>query len=72
MKIGDLVRVYKHGAIGVITEVFDDLNPRDPWVRVAFAQPSHTYQWCKQSLLEVIKEGGREDPLPGALNSGSL
>ena len=72
VKIGDLVRVYKHGAIGVVTEIFDDLNPKDPWIRVAFTHPSHTYQWCKRSGLEVIKERDHKGPLPGVDYTGSL
>tara|TARA_R100000664_G_C2743019_1_gene131218 strand:- start:460 stop:684 length:225 start_codon:yes stop_codon:yes gene_type:complete len=71
---GDLVKVVKHGAIGVVTEIFDDLNPRDAWVRVAFTHPSHTYQWVKQSGLIVIKEGTLSGPLSSGANkvSGSL
>jgi len=72
MKKGDLVRVYKHGAIGLVVELFDDLDSEDPWVRVAFTHPNPTTQWVKRSGLEIIKEGGRKDPLPGAKMSGSL
>ena len=72
MKIGDLVRIYKHGAIGVVTEIFDDLNPKDPWIRVVFTHPSHTHQWCKESGLEVIKEGGHKDPPREDAYTGSL
>ena len=64
--------MYKHGAIGVVMEIFGDLNPQDPWVRVIFTTPAQTYQWCKQSGLELIKEGGHKDPPLGAVNSGSL
>ena len=72
MNIGDLVRIYKHGAIGVVTEIFDDLNPKDPWIRVAFTHPSHTYQWCKESGLEVIKEGDHKGPPHDGVRTGSL
>ena len=72
MKIGDLVRIAKHGAIGVVTEIFDDLNPQDPWIRVAFTHPSHTYQWCKQSGLERIKEGDPKGPPLDGVHTGSL
>jgi hypothetical protein len=72
VKIGDLVRIYKHGAIGVVTDIFDDLNPKDAWIRVAFTHPSATYQWCKESGLELIKERDPKDPLPGGTHTGSL
>jgi|TARA_R100000008_G_scaffold36373_1_gene20731 FAD/FMN-containing dehydrogenase len=72
MKIGDLVRVYKHGAIGIITEVFADLGPADPWIRVAFTHPAPQHQWVKATGLELIKEGSPSGSLPGAVTSGSL
>ncbi len=56
MKPGDLVRILKHGGIGIITEIFDDLNPNEPWVRVLFTHPAQTYQWCKASGLELLKK----------------
>lgn len=56
MKPGDLVRISKHGSIGIVTELFDDLNPKDPWIRVLFTHPTQTYQWCKLGGLELIKE----------------
>ena len=73
MKQGDLVRIFKHNAIGIVTEVFADLNPKEPWIRVLFTHPTQTYQWCKLSGLELItKEGGLNAPLPGVDASGSL
>ena len=72
MKKGELVRVYKHGAIGLVVELFDDLDSDDPWVRGAFTHPHPTTQWVKRSGLELIKEGGQNDPLLGAKMSGSL
>jgi len=72
VKIGDLVRIHKHGAIGVVTEIFDDLNPKEPWIRVLFTHPQQTYQWCKQSGLELIKEGDPKDPLLDGALTGSL
>ena len=72
MKVGDLVQIEKHGAIGIVTDIFDDLDPKNPWVRVAFTHPHQTYQWCKQSGLQVIKEGDHQGPLLGATKSGSL
>ena len=72
MKIGDLVRVYRHGAIGIIADIFDDLDPENPWVKVMFTSPKQTYQWCKVSGIEIIKERGHKDPLRGNNVSGSL
>ena len=73
MKPGDLVRISKHGAIGIVTEIFADLNPREPWIRVLFTHPSQTYQWCKLSGLVLAKqeEGLVAPPLVNSA-SGSL
>jgi len=76
VKPGDLVRIKKQDinsiAIGIVIEVFNDINPKEPWVRVLFTHPTQTYQWCKRSGLEVVKkEKGPKDPLLGA-NTGSL
>jgi len=54
MKPGDLVRVSKHGRIGIVTEIFNDLNPKEPWIRVLFTHPTQTYQWCKIAGLELV------------------
>ena len=73
MKPGDLVRIKSHGAFGIVTEVFPDLDPVEPWIRVLFTHPRETFQWCKKSGLQLIKkEGEQKTPLPGAVNSGSL
>ena len=74
MKPGDLVRYKQRQAIGIVTEVFSDLNPIEPWIRVLFTHPTQTYQWCKRSGLELVKseEGLVEAPLHDADNSGSL
>ncbi len=57
---------------GIVTEIFDDLNPKDPWIRVAFTHPAHTYQWCKESGLVVVQEGGHKDPPRDGVRTGSL
>tara|TARA_Y100000034_G_C6735029_1_gene325890 strand:+ start:565 stop:777 length:213 start_codon:yes stop_codon:yes gene_type:complete len=70
VKPGDLVKAKKHGAMGIVTEIFADLNSDDPWIRVLFTHPSQTYQWCKMKGLEVMK---RKEELPGGEGgSGSL
>jgi len=60
----------------VVVEIFSDLDPGNPWVRVHFTHPIQAYQWCKKESLTVVQkeEGGRIDPpLSGALSgSGSL
>ncbi len=56
MKKGDLVRSKKFNSIGVIIEVFSDLDPKNPWVRVLFTHPKETYQWCRVNGLELIKK----------------
>jgi len=53
---GDLVKLIKVDSIGVILEVFGDLDPKNPWVRVLFTHPAETYQWCRISGLELVKK----------------
>lgn len=57
MKQGDLVKAIKHNnSIGIVMEVFSDLNSENPWVRVLFTHPSKTYRWVKEDGLKLIKE----------------
>ena len=74
MKPGDLVRSARYGQIGIVIEIFDDLNKDNPWIRVLFTHPTQTYQWCKMDGLFPTKKGENlSSPLSGALNtSGSL
>ena len=63
----------RHGAIGIVTEIFDDLNPAEPWVRVLFTHPEQTYQWCKMGGLELIRKDEQTHvPLLANDSSGSL
>ena len=64
MKTGDLVKEGRVEAIGIVVDVFGDLDPGNPWVRVLFTHPVQTYRWCKMSALTVVKEkeGGLTDP----------
>ena len=64
MKVGDLVRWAKTDQIGIVLDIFGDLDPQDPWIRVVFQKgDQQTFQWCKISNLEVIKkEGAVSDP----------
>tara|TARA_B100000029_G_scaffold311698_1_gene304236 strand:- start:82352 stop:82579 length:228 start_codon:yes stop_codon:yes gene_type:complete len=75
MKLGDLVKSTRYGQMGIVVEIFDDLNKSNPWVRVLFTHPVQTYQWCKLDGLipTTKKEENLSSPLSGALNkSGSL
>jgi len=68
MKVGDLVRWAKTDQIGIVLDIFGDLDPQDPWIRVVFQKgDQQTFQWCK-----ISKRRGRNRPLLiGALISGS-
>ena len=58
MKVGDLVRWSKTSQIGIVIDIFGDLDPVDPWIRVVFQKGElQTFQWCKQSSLSIIKKG---------------
>ena len=64
MKVGDLVRWSKTSQIGIIIDIFGDLDPVDPWIRVVFQKgDQQTFQWCKQTSLSVIKKRGSK-PTP--------
>lgn len=74
MKIGDLVRLTKTSQIGIVLDIFPDLDPKDPWIRVSFqTRKSASLQWCKMSGLKIIKKEGVEiDPFNyGASIGGS-
>ena len=75
MKPGDLVKSAKFQQIGIVVEVFGDLDPANPWVKVLFTHLGRTYQWCKLNSLTKLskKEGDRNLLLSGAISgSGSL
>jgi rRNA processing protein Gar1 len=77
VQYGDLVRSSRLNSIGVVVEVFGDLDPGNPWVRVMFTHPKQGYQWCKMTTLQRIdkKEGDQifDPPLADAISgSGSL
>ena len=74
MKVGDLVRWSKTDQIGIALDIFGDLDPEDPWVRVVFQRnDSQAFQWCKMSCLSLVKKsrGRNRPPLIGAPTSGS-
>ena len=74
MQYGDLVKSTLLNSIGVVIEVFGDLDPKNPWVRVMFTHPKQGYQWCKMTTLQIVdkKEGDQLiDPLLADAVSGS-
>ncbi len=64
MKVGDLVRWSKTDQIGIVLDIFGDLDTDDPWVRVMLQRTDQqTFQWGKISSLDPIKkEGAETDP----------
>jgi len=64
MKRGDLVSSARFKSIGVIIEIFDDLDRENPWIRVMFTYPTETYQWCRANGLHVVS---RDEGLSGSL-----
>lgn len=58
---GDLVKSIKLNAIGIVIEIFGDLDPDNPWVRVLFSSPNETYQWCKMNGLCVVSEKDKKN-----------
>ena len=62
MKRGDLVKPIKSkNSIGVVVEMFEDLDEKDPWIRVMFTHPAETFQWVKRSGLALVKKKKEED-----------
>ena len=55
---GDLVRWAKTNQIGVVVDMFGDLDPDNPWVQVVFHGKNQHTQWCKKDSLVVIKKKG--------------
>lgn len=76
MKVGDLVRWNKTSQIGIVLDMFGDLDPDNPWVQVMFQGGSNSTQWCKKDSLVIINKGEAVSDLSfiGALaiKSGSL
>ena len=56
MKPGDLVKSKKFNSMGVIVEIFDDLDVANPWGRVLFTHPKETYQWCRANGLTTLQQ----------------
>ncbi len=55
MQIGDLVQSTRfEKRIGFVVDIFGDLDPKDPWIRVRWTAPHHSYEWSKRSGLIVL------------------
>jgi rRNA processing protein Gar1 len=52
MKPGDLVTDKRRMRLGVVIEIFGDLDPSNPWVRVRWTAPYSGSEWCKGAGLE--------------------
>jgi rRNA processing protein Gar1 len=52
VKPGDLIKTKTGNRIGVIVEIFGDLDPKNPWIRIRWTHPQDAYEWCKQEGLE--------------------
>ena len=68
--LGDLVQTKKGGRLGIVTEIFADLDPSNPWVRIRWTHPKDTYEWCKMSgLLPVSTTDKGDTKAPSAGDS---
>tara|TARA_R110002020_G_scaffold387296_2_gene597993 strand:- start:44 stop:265 length:222 start_codon:yes stop_codon:yes gene_type:complete len=68
--VGDLVQARKGGRLGIVAEIFDDLDPNNPWVRIRWTHPKETFEWCKmEGLLPVAKTDKRDSKAPLAGDS---
>ena len=56
MKPGDLVTDKRHSRIGIVIEIFGDLDPLNPWFRVRWTAPFLGSEWCKGAGLQYAKD----------------
>jgi rRNA processing protein Gar1 len=54
MKLGDLVTDKKRMRIGIVIEIFGDLDPNNPWIRVRWTAPFSGSEWCKGVGLQLV------------------
>ncbi|MDP7059342.1 MAG: hypothetical protein QF416_02590 [Candidatus Marinimicrobia bacterium] len=62
IKVGDLVQARKGGRLGIVSEIFADLDPSNPWVRIRWTHPKETFEWCKMSGLMPAAQTDKGDP----------
>lgn len=62
MKPGDLVALKKSKVpvVGIVLEIFDDLDKTEPWVRVLFTSRNNIFQWVKKSGLVILENKKQE------------
>ena len=75
MKPGSLIQSIKGNRLGIVIEVFGDLDPDNPWVRVRWTTPTNTFEWCKcNGLLPAgnEKEDFKSSFSDAVCKSGSL
>jgi len=56
VKPGDLVTDKKRRRMGIVIEVFGDLDPSNPWIRVRWTTPFEGSEWCKGAGLEYAAD----------------
>ena len=72
---GSLIQSLRGDRLGIVIEIFGDLDPSNPWVRVRWTSPRNTFEWCKRSglLLATNKKEDTKSSFSGAVSeSGSL
>tara|TARA_Y100000310_G_C20386977_1_gene670905 strand:- start:32 stop:184 length:153 start_codon:yes stop_codon:yes gene_type:complete len=47
--------------MGIVVEIFGDLDEANPWIRVLFTHPVETYQWVKLSGLALVTEENKKE-----------
>jgi|TARA_R110000824_G_scaffold11268_2_gene49210 hypothetical protein len=75
MKPGNLIQSLKGDRLGIVIEIFGDLDPDNPWVKVRWTTPNNTFEWCKRNglLLATNKKEDTKSSFSGAVSeSGSL
>ena len=49
--------------MGFVVEIFGDLDANDPWIRVRWTGPAHSYEWCTQGGLTLLSEHQKESEI---------
>jgi len=54
VKVGDLIKTKRGNRLGIIIEVFSDLDLENPWIKVHWTHPKEAYEWCNRVGLLVV------------------